>query len=112
MDAMARDRNVDLVEFHPAFPPRLPRSRRTATLRTADGPKVRAVECGTSVQIVGGRLLAPEGHSRSLVGEHRSNVFVPVTGARPSYPCRPSRGVRHRARGCAGTLQVGGFSGC
>ncbi len=52
-----------------------PRSRRTATVRTADGPKVRTVECGTSVQIVGGRLLAPEGHSRSLVGEHRSNVF-------------------------------------
>ena len=40
MDAMARDRNVDLVELHPPFPLALPRSRRTATPPTADGPKV------------------------------------------------------------------------
>jgi len=85
--------------------------RRFAIPARPTVPKVRAVECGTSIQIVGGRLLGPERHSRYLVGEERSNLFVPVTDARPLHPCRPSRGVRHRVRGCAGTLEVGGFSG-
>ncbi len=75
-------------------------------------PRCGPLECGTSVRIVGGRLLGPEGHSRYLVGEHRSDVSFPVTDARPWHSCRPDRGVRHRARGCAGTLEVGGFSGC
>jgi len=65
MDAIARDRNVDLVELHPPFPLG-PRRRRTATPPTADGPKVRTVECGTSLQIVVGRLLGPERHSPGL----------------------------------------------
>ena len=55
MDAMARDRNVDLAEPHPPFPLALPRSRPTATPPTAHDPTVRAVECGTSSQIVGNR---------------------------------------------------------
>jgi len=38
-----------------------------AVLPTADGPKVRAGECGTSVPIVGGRLLR-------LESGHRSNL--------------------------------------
>jgi len=46
-------------------------------------------------------------------GERASAQLVgPVMDARPWHPRRPSRDVRHRARGCAGTLQVGGFSGC
>ncbi len=49
---------------------------------TATGPTVRAVECGTSVQIVGGRLLGPEGTRGTSPGEQRSNVSVPVTDAR------------------------------
>ncbi len=76
-----------------------------AVLPTADGPKVRADERGTSVPTVGGRPLR-------LESGHRSNLSVLVMDARPLHPCRPSRGVRHRARGYAGTLQVGGFSGC
>jgi len=88
-----------------------PEVGRTASPPAADSPQVRAVECGTSVRIVGGRLLGPERHSRYLVGEHRSDVSVPVTDARPLHPCRPSAGVRHRARGCAGTLQLGELSG-
>jgi len=76
-----------------------------AVLPTADGPKVRAGECGTSVPTVGGRMLR-------LESGHRSNLSVLVMDARPLHPCRPGRGVRHRARGCAGTLQVGGCSGC
>jgi len=81
------------------FPPEV------AVLPTADGPKVRAGQCGTSVPTVGGRLLRLE------IG-HRSNLSVLVMDARPLHPYRPDRGVRHRARGCARTLQVGGFSGC
>jgi len=68
MAAMARDRTVDLVELHPPFPLG-PRRRRTAIPPTADGPTVRAVECATSVQIVGGRLPGPERHSRYLLGQ-------------------------------------------
>jgi len=60
-----------------------PRSRRTATPPTADGPTLRADEYGTSVQIMVGRLLGPERHSRYLVGKHRNNLSVPGYG-RPS----------------------------
>jgi len=112
MDAMAWDRNVDLAELHPSFPlgsleVAVPPSRPQPAV-----PRCGPLECGTSVRIVGGRLLGPEAHSRYLVGEHRSDVSFPVTDARPWYSCRPDRGVRHRARGCAGTLEVGGFLGC
>jgi len=110
MDAIARARNVDLVELHPPFPTGSPRSRRTAVPPATDNPQVRAVECAPSVQIVGDRLLGPEGHSRYPLGQHRSNFSVPVTGGRPWHPCRPARGVRHRARGCAGTPGVGAKS--
>ncbi len=51
MDATARDRNVDVAEVRPG-------------------------ECGTSVPIVGGRLLRLE------IGR-RSNVSAAVTDARP-----------------------------
>jgi len=101
-----------IFELHPSFPLSSPRSRRTAITTTTGGPRCEPLECGTSVRIVGGRLLGPEAHSRYLVGEHRSDVSFPVTDARPWYSCRPDRGVRHRARGCAGTLEVGGFLGC
>ncbi len=59
-----------------------------ATPPTAHGPRptVRAVEYGTSVQVVASRGLAPEGHSRYLLGGHRSNVSVPATDARPWHP--------------------------
>ena len=58
MDASARDRNVDLVEFRPPFPLGSSRSRRTAIGRRSHGT---AVECGTSVQIMFGRLLGRKG---------------------------------------------------
>ena len=43
MDAIARDRNVDLVELHPPFPIGPPKSPY-AIASAADGPTVRAVE--------------------------------------------------------------------
>jgi len=70
----------------PPFPLALPRSRRSTTPPTADGPTVRAVEYGTSVQIVGSRGLGPERHSRYLLGEHRSNLSVRLP--------TPDRGIR------------------
>ncbi len=64
-------------------------------------PRCGPLSAARPFGIVGGRLLGPETHSRYRVGEHRSDVSVPVTDARPLLPCRPSAGVRHRARGCA-----------
>jgi len=57
--------------------------RYTVIPSVADGPTVRPVECGTD----------------------STSLSVPVTDARPVHPCRPSRGVRHRARGVRGNAE-------
>jgi hypothetical protein len=83
------------------FPVRTPGhgtcSRRFARRYTVHRQHVRS-DCGRSAA----GLVR---HSRYLLGAQRNTLSVPVTDARPVHQCRPSRGVRHRARGVRGNAE-------
>jgi len=89
------------------------RSTARTTSKPSELPRSRVRQALRHVRSESGRTAAGAGRGTrgASPGEHRSNSSVPVTNARTVHPRRSNRGVRHRARGCAGTLQVGGFSG-